>query len=349
MVECRIRGGRADRGVDGRRRLASRGQSLQLPHQHQPQPRTMDGQLRQLHHDLSDGKTEVEFQSVDVAGNTSAWSAPVEVWLDHTAPTLAVTPSQLPTASGWNNSATTVTAVPNDTGSGNVVVSYRLTTSGSGTPGASVSFGSAGKYLVEFQAKDAVGNTSAWTAPTNVWLDFTLPAAPTSLSGGLASWRALASVAITPNGASDPGANASGVGCIPLPNVKRRHHMVGAKARTRNHLGGRDHVRSDGVRRQRRKHLDVVSEHSHGGQHRHARHHWPDQASGQRWHQHATMGRYAGDHQRRRLDRRRQRLREQLPVRDLDQLRRHVVWPRGRQLENLQYRRHHLGHLPRDR
>ena len=41
MVECRIRGGRADRGVDGRRRLGPRAIPISVPHQ--PQPRDVDG------------------------------------------------------------------------------------------------------------------------------------------------------------------------------------------------------------------------------------------------------------------------------------------------------------------
>ena len=37
-----------------------------------------------------EGQTEVEFRSTDVAGNASAWSSPVEVWLDRTAPTFTI-------------------------------------------------------------------------------------------------------------------------------------------------------------------------------------------------------------------------------------------------------------------
>ena len=113
----------------------------------------------------------MQFRSVDVAGNTSAWTpatqtAAATVKLDRTAPT---TPVATGGSAGWSNAASViVTATASDAGSG--IVSYQHETSiDNGTTwstpaaGASVSVSAAGKTLVQFQATDGVGLASAWS------------------------------------------------------------------------------------------------------------------------------------------------------------------------------------------
>ncbi len=164
----------------------------------------------------AEANTWVQFRSVDTAGNTSAWTpatqtAGATVRLDRTAPT---TPVASGGSSGWSNAASiTVTAASTDAGSG--VKSYQYETSTNGgstwsaaTTGSSVLVSATGQTLVQFQATDNVGLKSAWsgvTAAGTVQLDRTNPTAPSSVTGGSATWSLTAPVTVTASGSSDSG------------------------------------------------------------------------------------------------------------------------------------------------
>ena len=64
------------------------------------------------------------------------------------------------------------------------------------------------RLCVEFQATDAVGNASAWTAPTTVKLDLTAPSLPT-VSGGSLTWK-LGPTLFTASGSTDSGGSGLG-------------------------------------------------------------------------------------------------------------------------------------------
>jgi large repetitive protein len=164
----------------------------------------------------AEANTWVQFRSVDTAGNMSAWTpaaqtAGATVRLDRTAPT---TPVASGGSAGWSNAASiTVTATSTDAGSG--VKSYQHETSTNGgttwsapAAGASVVVSATGQTLVQFQATDNVNLTSAWsgiTAGGTVQLDRTNPTAPSSVTGGSASWQATAPVTMTASGSTDAG------------------------------------------------------------------------------------------------------------------------------------------------
>jgi large repetitive protein len=172
----------------------------------------------------AEGQTVVQFRSVDVAGFTSAWTPSVgtlagTVRLDRTAPSA-------PTATGgsltWQNVAgVTITGGSSvDTG-GSALAGYlyRTSTDGGATwspssAGSSVAVNAEGQTLVQFAAVDGAGNQSAW-APVNAVagstarIDRTPPTDP-SAAGGSLSWQSLASVVVTPTGATDsPGSGVA--------------------------------------------------------------------------------------------------------------------------------------------
>ena len=120
----------------------------------------------------AEGTTIVQFQSVDNAGNASAWTpaaagASNTVKIDATAPTL-------PSASGGQGAAScrkhvTVSVVAStDAASGVAHYDYRVSTNAGSTWGAavadqsSVSFSNKGTYYVQFRAVDNAGNISGW-------------------------------------------------------------------------------------------------------------------------------------------------------------------------------------------
>ena len=164
----------------------------------------------------AEGNTWVQLRSVDVAGNTSAWTPATQtsgatVKLDRTVPS---TPVASGGSAGWSNAASVmITATATDAGSG--VTSYQHETStNNGTTwsapasGASVSVSATGSTVVRFTSTDGVGLTSPWSAITaggTVQLDRTAPTAPTSVTGGSASWQLTAPVTVTASGATDSG------------------------------------------------------------------------------------------------------------------------------------------------
>jgi hypothetical protein len=81
--------------------------------------------------------------------------------------------------------------------------------------GASDPISAEGAAVVQFQAVDGAGNSSAWApavsgAGNTAHIDRALPVAPTSVTGGSSSWQSVASVTITPAGGSDSGSGFAG-------------------------------------------------------------------------------------------------------------------------------------------
>jgi hypothetical protein len=117
------------------------------------------------------GTTKVQFRSVDNAGNVSAWTlagSSATVRLDRTAPTL-------PTVTGGSTTCTSrqimIKASSTDAVSGVAGYRYRMSTNGGSTwsppaNGSSVKFRSRGTWIVQFEAYDAAGNTTAWAPAT---------------------------------------------------------------------------------------------------------------------------------------------------------------------------------------
>ena len=164
----------------------------------------------------AEADTWVQFRSVDVAGNTSAWTpatqtAAATVNLDRTAPSIPVATGG---SSGWSNAASiTVSATSTDAGSGVKSYQYQTSTNGGSswsvaTTGSSVSISAVGTTLVQFRATDNANITSAWsgvTAGGTVQLDRTVPTAPTSVTGGSLSWQLTAPVTVSASGSTDSG------------------------------------------------------------------------------------------------------------------------------------------------
>ena len=132
------------------------------------------------------GKTDVQFRAVDKAGNVSAWvpatpDPTATAWVDKLAPSV-------PTVSGgsqvWQKLASVLVTASGstDADSGGVVYEYRVQTptvtfaNAAITSGNSVAVTGEGKNQVQFRSADAVGNSSAWSAAADVWLDRTAPA-----------------------------------------------------------------------------------------------------------------------------------------------------------------------------
>jgi hypothetical protein len=142
----------------------------------------------------SEGETLVQFQSLDNAGNASAW-VQATVRLDRSAPTA-------PNVSGgslsWSNAPVTITgAGSTDTGGSGFFYQYRTSTDGInwGQPvvGSSYQVSADGTTYVQFQAVDNAGNQSAWAPGLNSALntakvDTTAPSAP-AVTGGSTSWQ----------------------------------------------------------------------------------------------------------------------------------------------------------------
>ncbi|HYX85068.1 MAG TPA: hypothetical protein VE777_08865 [Gaiellales bacterium] len=165
----------------------------------------------------AEGTTQVQFRSVDSAGNTSAWTpssatAASTVKLDLTAPS---DPSVAGGSSSWRNLAlVAVTASGStDARSGLAAYEYEMSTDSGATwsvatSGSSLSVSAEVETLVRFRAVDKVGRTSAWVQAT-IRLDRTAPSAP-SVSGGSLSWQNVPSVTVSGSGSTDTPA-ADGV------------------------------------------------------------------------------------------------------------------------------------------
>lgn len=139
---------------------------------------------------FSEGVSEVRFQATDRVGNASDWTAPVTVYYDPVAPSVA--------PSGWDPVAgqqpVTISANAADADSGVLKVWYRTWNQTSNAWGSAVVGASAAvdttTTLVEFQAEDNAGNYSPWVeADTASQLIDTTPPTVT-LSGGSTTWRA---------------------------------------------------------------------------------------------------------------------------------------------------------------
>ena len=161
----------------------------------------------------AEGETLVQFRSVDVAGNTSAWTpaAPAgasTVRLDRTDPSdPGVTGGSL----AWQSVASVAVTASGSTdsgGSGPATYQHRTSTDGGATwsaasAGAVATVSAQGETLVQLRAVDGAGNTSAWVGAT-VRIDRTTPSAP-SVVGGSSSWQVSAPVAVSASGSTDTG------------------------------------------------------------------------------------------------------------------------------------------------
>ena len=166
----------------------------------------------------AEGDTLVEFQVADNAGNVSDWSAPAEVRIDRTAPTVSAAGG----SSAWQKlNSVVVTPAATDLGSGIKTSTYQYRTSfnsgawSAATPGSSVTVSAEGYTQVEFQVTDNAdnsGNTSAWSLPVDVRLDRTAPSVPTP-SGGSSSWTNITPVVIDATGTSTDA--LSGMAAVP--------------------------------------------------------------------------------------------------------------------------------------
>ncbi|HEY3765407.1 MAG TPA: hypothetical protein VGL44_09645 [Gaiellales bacterium] len=159
----------------------------------------------------AEGATQVEFRSVDMLGNASAWTATNGlVEIDRTVPTA-------PTVSGgsaaWLAGPTVTVSASGSTDAGSGVSGYEHETSTNGgstwsvaAAGASAIVSAQGTTLVRFAAVDGVALASAWTQAT-VKLDLTAPTAPTT-AGGSSTWVNAASGTVTASGSTDSGGSA---------------------------------------------------------------------------------------------------------------------------------------------
>jgi hypothetical protein len=153
----------------------------------------------------AEGETMVRFRSVDNAGNTSAWATDT-ARIDRTVPS---DPTVSGGSSTWSNAASVTVSAAGSTDAVSGIAGYESETStDSGAtwsppaPGSSVTVSAEGQTLVRFRALDDVGNSSNWVSDT-VRLDRTLPSAPTATTNSSATWKSVASVILTPTGASD--------------------------------------------------------------------------------------------------------------------------------------------------
>jgi len=165
----------------------------------------------------AEGATLVQFQSLDGAGNTSAWTPTVSGAGDtaHIDRALPVAPTSVTGGSLSWQSVASVTITPaggSDSGSGFAGYDYRTSINGGGTwtspvAGNSLAVSAEGTTLVQFRSRDVAGNVSAWTpaspgAGNTAAIDRTAPTAPT-VSGGSLSWQTVASVTISAAGSTD--------------------------------------------------------------------------------------------------------------------------------------------------
>ena len=152
----------------------------------------------------AEGKTLVQFRSIDTLGNASA---PVRtaVWIDRTAPG---DPTVTGGSAAWQSAASITVTAAGSTDSGSGVAGYQYETSLNGgawsapQPGASAAISADGQTTVQFQAIDRSGLTSNWV-PAQVWLDHDAPTPPV-LAGGSSGWQNVASVGITASASTDP-------------------------------------------------------------------------------------------------------------------------------------------------
>jgi len=160
------------------------------------------------------GTTTVQFRTVDVAGNTSGWTAVAAgstVKLDHTLPT---TPTTVAGGSGnWSTGASmTVTASGSTDSGGAGLLGYQYETSfnngaySAPQTGASLTISVEGTTKVIFRSIDNAGNVSAWTTAGNsstAKLDRTAPSVPTVTGGWGTSTCKNTTIRIKGSGSTD--------------------------------------------------------------------------------------------------------------------------------------------------
>jgi hypothetical protein len=153
----------------------------------------------------SEGDTLVRLRALDVAGNAGNWVSD-RVRLDRTQP-------GAPTVSGgspsWTNAASVTVSASGSSDALSGLAGYEYETSGDGganwsaaASGATITISSAGDTLVRLRALDLAANASNWVSD-RVRLDRTAPSAPTATTGSSAAWKSVASVTLTPTGATD--------------------------------------------------------------------------------------------------------------------------------------------------
>jgi large repetitive protein len=158
----------------------------------------------------AEGETLVQFQSIDRAGNASAW-VQATARIDRTAPTA---PTVTGGSSAWQSAPSVAITGSGSTDSGGSGLGYQYRTSTSAgvtwstaVSGASDQISAEGTTLVQFRSIDGAGNTSAWTptsptAGSTVKLDNTPPTPPTVV-GGSSTWQSVASITINASASSD--------------------------------------------------------------------------------------------------------------------------------------------------
>jgi hypothetical protein len=150
-----------------------------------------------------DGQWLVQVRAVDNAGNASAWTASVTVWLDATAP---AAPTIANASSSWFNAVSrTLTASTSDATSGLAGYSYETSVDGGSTWSSTtaldhVTVSAQGETQVRFRATDVAGNASASTIGL-VRIDRGVPADPT-LSGIPVGWSTALHATVTASSAA---------------------------------------------------------------------------------------------------------------------------------------------------
>jgi hypothetical protein len=154
----------------------------------------------------AEGETLVRFAAVDAAGNVSDWSPDATVRIDRTIPS---TPSVSGGSLIWANAPSLTVSASGSSDALSGLAGYESETSSDGgttwsaaAPGATLTVSAEGDTRARFRALDVAGNASNWVSGT-VRLDRTAPSAPTATTGSSAAWKSVASVLLTPTGATD--------------------------------------------------------------------------------------------------------------------------------------------------
>ncbi len=130
---------------------------------------------------LTDGVKTIKVTATDAAGNTSAQSPALNFTVDTQAPAVptvttanTLTNDNTPTVTGTTDANSTVTIYKDGVAVG--------TTTANGSGNYTYTFSPAlpdATYAITATATDAIGNTSAQSAPLNITVDATAPGAPT--------------------------------------------------------------------------------------------------------------------------------------------------------------------------
>jgi hypothetical protein len=162
-----------------------------------------------------EGAFIVQFQSIDGAGNSSAWAPAVSgaantVRIDRALPTAptSVTGGSL----AWQSVASVTIPAAGGADSNFAGYDYRTSTNGGGTwsaatAGSSFAVTAEATTIVQFRSRDLAGNVSAWTpavagAANTAAIDRTAPSIPT-VTGGSLTWSTAASVTVSGAGSTD--------------------------------------------------------------------------------------------------------------------------------------------------